>query len=419
LEVDYPDLGDSDCPLTYRQAWEWGVSLGLRKPRYGTEYDAWKVPTFILLAPKRVAFGFFEGLCSTSRNKEMMRRIVSKKEHALRYQMLGHRIGMLTSLFMHKIGYRVSFLTAPANKKFGVRRLPDVEQYVYDLTTSNHHFSAGIGKLVVHNTDSCFVKLSRELCDAPDRIKLIERAHEVGEVMAGDITAQFLKPVLMEYESAFEPPFVLLKKKRYFGKLCLPGKAPKIYMKGVECIRRDYCDMVIKTQRRMIELILDEKIDEAVSFVQGVMKRLYAGDIPLDDLAMSKKLSQKPEDYKTTAAHVELAIRLGTYDAGERVEYFIRAGYEPLNKRAITREETSAYPLDYDFYAEKQLRNPIQRIMDLVVKRKVFLRRAITAPVRSGSLVKYLKVGSRRARREVRARPKKVKLSDADIRSFF
>ena len=30
------------------------------------------------------------------------------------------------------------------------------EEYVYDLTTENHHFHAGVGSLIVHNTDSIF-----------------------------------------------------------------------------------------------------------------------------------------------------------------------------------------------------------------------------------------------------------------------
>ena len=30
------------------------------------------------------------------------------------------------------------------------------EEYVYDLTTSNHHFQAGVGNIIVHNTDSNF-----------------------------------------------------------------------------------------------------------------------------------------------------------------------------------------------------------------------------------------------------------------------
>ena len=29
--------------------------------------------------------------------------------------------------------------------------------YVYDLTTENHHFHAGIGEGIVHNTDSIFI----------------------------------------------------------------------------------------------------------------------------------------------------------------------------------------------------------------------------------------------------------------------
>ena len=32
------------------------------------------------------------------------------------------------------------------------------EQYVYDLETENHHFQAGIGKLIVHNTDGTHIK---------------------------------------------------------------------------------------------------------------------------------------------------------------------------------------------------------------------------------------------------------------------
>ena len=154
------------------------------------------------------------------------------------------------------------------------------------------------------------------------------------------------------------------------------------------------------------------------------MKDLYAGNIPPDDLSMSKKLSQKPEDYKTTAPHVELALRLnGKYQAGERVEYFIRAGREALNQRAITREELKDFPLDYTYYAEKQLWNPIQRIMDLVVGRDVFRRRAITASIQQGRMLKFIKVGERRKkRRVVHANPQcaqKSQLSDADIRSFF
>ena len=149
-------------------------------------------------------------------------------------------------------------------------------------------------------------------------------------------------------------------------------------------------------------LIFQDKIEEAVSYVQGVMKRLYAGDIPLDDLLLTKKLSQPVEDYKTTSPHVELAKRLnGKYQAGERVEYFIRAGAGDLNQRAVTREELVNHRLDYDYYADRQLKKPIQRIMDLIVQRQVFKRMAVTAPIRanSGGLTSFVQIGERRKKK--------------------
>ena len=204
--------------------------------------------------------------------------------------------------------------------------------------------------------------------------------------MAAEITKMFLDPILMEYEKAYAPPFVLYAPKRYFGKKHEPGKRMEIDIKGFECIRRDYCPMVIKTQRKLIEMVLDWKIDEGVAYVQGVMKKICAGQIPIDDLVLSRKLSKKPEDYKTAGPHVELAKRLnGKYQAGERVEYFIRAGPEVMSKRAIEREELSKYLLDYKYYAEKQLWKPIQRIIDMVVGRDVFKKRGVGVKYQAGA----------------------------------
>ena len=39
-----------------------------------------------------------------------------------------------------------------------IKKMHEIEYtgYVYDLTTKNHHFAAGIGNIIVHNTDSVF-----------------------------------------------------------------------------------------------------------------------------------------------------------------------------------------------------------------------------------------------------------------------
>lgn len=428
LETEYPQVEEKYSSLTYWQAFEWGKSLGLRKCSYGVNYTDWKIPDFILLGPPRVAFGFFEGLCSVGKDKERARKLMRSKEEIMRYQFLLHRLNMHTGLGMHKSGFRVSFLTKPPKSKFSCtelqRRGVPQEEYVYDLTTDSHHFHVGPGKLVVHNTDSCFIRLGPTFCKGNTEAELIADAERKGEAMANEITEKlYLKPILLEYEMVLLK-MCLIKRKKYFGIKIEPGKKPKHYMKGIECVRRDFCQMVIKTQRQMIALVFEDKVDEAVRYVQNVMKKLYAGEIPLDDLLMTKKLSQPVEEYKTTAPHVELAKRLnGKYQAGERVEYFIRAGREDLNQRAVTREELVDHRLDYDYYAQRQLKKPIQRIMDLIVKREVFKRMPVTAPIRanSGGLTSFVKIGARRKKRKINKNPEeppKIKLQQKILSMF-
>ena len=344
------------------------------------------------------------------------------------FQLFIQQLGFDINLRQRKSGTWRAMYKSVEKRHDRICKIEDLgvlDEYVYDLTTESGHFHVGPGTTVVHNTDSCFVHLSRELCDGSTPEELVENAHKVGEIMAADITKQFLKPVLMEYESAFEPPFVLLKKKRYFGKLCLPGKNPKVYLKGLECIRRDFCDLTIRTQKEFIHKILDGDMGGAIRHASEVLGRLCAGQIEKKDLVLCKKLSQAPEDYKTIAPHVALTTRLmETKPAlaplpGDRVSYLIRAGREALNERAVLPEED--VPIDWLYYAMKQLIPPIQRILDVVSPTSVLMPSAITAPICKNTMLgKFVTTKKRKKRqRETPVKKLKVPLSDKDIRSFF
>ena len=119
------------------------------------------------------------------------------------------------------------------------------DRYVYDLTTENHHFAAGIGNLIVHNTDSVFFtfNLKDPKTSQPIRGK---RALEITIEIAQDaakLCTQFLKsPMELSYEKTLMP-FILLSKKRYVGMLYEtdPNKGKLKYM-GLSLKRRDSCD---------------------------------------------------------------------------------------------------------------------------------------------------------------------------------
>ena len=86
--------------------------------------------------------------------------------------------------------------------------------YVYDLTSNNHHFAAGIGNMIVHNTDSVFFKFN--LQDAKTGKKIINKEALVYTIelakQAGELASKFLKrPHDLEYEKTFWPWCLLSK----------------------------------------------------------------------------------------------------------------------------------------------------------------------------------------------------------------
>ena len=55
--------------------------------------------------------------------------------------------------------YRIRFCEKIRKTPNAIKKIEEwnePEEYVYDLTTDNHHFQAGVGSMIVHNTDSIF-----------------------------------------------------------------------------------------------------------------------------------------------------------------------------------------------------------------------------------------------------------------------
>ena len=99
-----------------------------------------------------------------------------------------------------------------------------VEVDVFDLETENHHFAAGIGRLIVHNTDSCMIDLN--IKDSKECQRWGELlSQEISGVKAGskkpdseekhevDIPGLFPPPLRMEFEKAMR--LLCIKKKKY------------------------------------------------------------------------------------------------------------------------------------------------------------------------------------------------------------
>ena len=256
------------------------------------------------------------------------------------------------------------------------------EGYVYDLTTDNHHFAAGIGNMIVHNTDSVFFTFNLATpAGEPIRGKqaleiTIELAKE-----AGHLASSFLKgPHDLEYEKTFMP-FCLLSKKRYVGMLYEhdPNKCKRKEM-GIVLKRRDNAPIVKDIYGGIIDILMKQQdIKKATEFLKSCLTNIVKENYSVDKLIITKSLRsgyKKPQQI----AHKVLADRITSRDPGNKPSSGDRIAFcyiHNTNKKALQGEkiETLTFindnklKIDYSFYITNQIMKPVQQLFALVLEK--------------------------------------------------
>ncbi|NBT49432.1 MAG: hypothetical protein EBT07_16760, partial [Actinobacteria bacterium] len=207
-----------------------------------------------------------------------------------------------------------------SNEIIAMHEIP-YEGYVYDLTTENHHFAAGIGNMIVHNTDSVFFTFNLENPETGEKIRgkpALEMTIEIAQD-AAQLCTQWLKsPMELSYEKTLMP-FVLLSKKRYVGMLYEtdPKKGKLKYM-GLSLKRRDSCDYLKDVYGEILNILMKKNdVMASIQFLDKCLNDLIAGKVSMDKLAITKALRS---DYKNPQqiGHKVLADRIGKRDPGNK-----------------------------------------------------------------------------------------------------
>lgn len=262
------------------------------------------------------------------------------------------------------------------------------EGFVYDLTTENHHFAAGIGNMIVHNTDSVFFTFNLENPETGEKIRGKDALDITIEIAqdAAHLCSQWLKaPMELSYEKTLMP-FILLSKKRYVGMLYEtdPKKGKLKYM-GLSLKRRDSCDYLKDVYGNILNILMkqdannaNDNIQDAIDYLNRSLNDLIEGKVPVEKLTITKALRS---DYKNPdqIGHKVLADRIGKRDpgnkpkSGERIKFvFINTD----NPKALmgNKIETPEYILehklqiDYTHYITNQLMKPLQQLFGLALE---------------------------------------------------
>ena len=302
------------------------------------------------------------------------------------YAFLQFRIVLTTSYSLYTNQYILTYdPESTINKNNRIKSIIEIpyDDYVYDLTTENHHFAAGIGNIIVHNTDSVFFTFNLENAETGEKIvgkPALEMTIEIAQDAAA-LCSQWLKPPMdLAYEKTLMP-FILLSKKRYVGMLYEenPNKGKLKYM-GLPLKRRDSCDYMKDVYGGVLDILMKSTdITLATTHLQERLEELIKGKVSMEKLAITKALRS---EYKNpeSIGHNVLAERIGKRDPGNKPKSGDRIKFvfvQNDNKKALQGDkiETPQFiienklSIDYNHYITNQIMKPLLQLFGLEVEK--------------------------------------------------
>lgn len=116
------------------------------------------VPSHILNAPFDTRSSFLNGICHALCKEDMF--VLKGKVAAMSMYYLLRSLGMdpgVEPISNSTFVISRDHIGAPT-LVLDIKYMGQTEQYVYDVETINHHFHAGVGQMIVHNTDGSHIK---------------------------------------------------------------------------------------------------------------------------------------------------------------------------------------------------------------------------------------------------------------------
>jgi len=224
-------------------------------------------------------------------------------------------------------------------------------------------------KVIAGDTDSVFISIDKHLT--------FNEARTYGTQIAKTITAGLPSPMELVFEAYAKRILIIAKKHYAMYRFEDPDKGV-IKAKGIETVRRDWCNMTAKTLTTCLEKILiDGSVDDALNHAREAISAVKSpNDDLIKDLIMTRTLTKKPENYDQAQPHSELMKKLAArginkYSLGDRIPFVIVRSQRkkgPRKESMTVRAEDPEYavenniPLDTEYYLHKQLLPPLTRI---------------------------------------------------------
>lgn len=360
------------------------------------------IPNEILNSNKKIKVNFLEGFYVTDKSRKEQDKITSMSLFFL-LKSIGYNVTI--NVKKNKGNeFELTYYNDKQKNPIKIKKIIDLgytNDFVYDIETEHGRFNAGIGELVVKNTDSIFINFG--ITDKTTNKLLTNKqsliiAIKIG-ILCGDLINIILpKPQCLEYEKTFWP-FISLSKKRYVGNLYEIN--PDVYYQksmGIVLKRRDNAPIVKIVVGGIVDKILNKRsAKKAVEFTKNEIQKIFSGKYPIDKFIISKTIKgggltkeeriseqSKPKEEKfyvdrNSIPHAVLADRIADRDPGNKPQSNDRIPFVYIRKykKVKLQGERIEHPeyviennleIDYLFYITNQIRKPAIQFLEKVVK---------------------------------------------------
>lgn len=245
------------------------------------------------------------------------------------------------------------------------------------------------GREILQNTKHLVEKLNYEVIYGDTDSLMIntnildyDEVFAVGRKIKQEVNKLY-KRVELDIDGVFRY-LLLLQKKKYAAVTMTKLSNGQLEMvqehKGLDIVRRDWCQLACETGKNILDQLLCEqpsetRLEKIINILQNVSKAVREGQVHLSSLVITKQLSKNPNDYPDKKQpHVIVALRLNSqggrmWKAGDTVPYIICE--DGSNKSATERayhidefKKSDSLKLDVNYYLLSQIFPVVLRICD-------------------------------------------------------
>lgn len=264
--------------------------------------------------------------------------------------------------------------------------------------------NAKFGKIEAHETVTAFARKNLKKAShiaEKEGFKIVHGIVDSLWVKKTNVTKHELKSLCKKIENKIGLPiglegkcqWVVFPAERGEGQMPVTNRYYGLFeggglkARGILARRRDTPNLICRAQRKMLEKLSEannrgeflEKIEESIEVLRDYMIKIGRGMANLKDLAITRKLSKKPDSYQANARSAVAAKQLQragmNLHPGQQVKYIVTdAGAENPNLRVKPLQLINREKYDQEWYKKRlissaeELLNPFDYDKDKIRK---------------------------------------------------